>query len=134
MNPLPLTDTDLNAYVDGALPPARAADVEQMLARDPAIAMRVAEMRQQNGLLRELFDPWLADRIPAALVDAARAPTASIPRRRFAPYFAFAATLMLGVASCVYLRDATLERGCMSTTFVCLGSLTHALYAGVGNR
>ena len=134
MNPLPLTDTDLNAYVDGALPPARAADVEQMLARDPAIATRVAEMRQQNGLLRELFDPWLADPIPAALVDAARAPTASIPWRRFAPYFAFAATLMLGVASGWYLRDATLERGGTPTTFARQAALTHALYAGDVNR
>src|SRR5947207_306883 len=134
MNPLPLTDTDLNAYVDGALPPARAADVEQMLARDPAIATRVAEMRQQNGLLRELFDPWLADPIPAALVDAARAPTASIPWRRFAPYFAFAATLVLGVSSGWYLRDATLERGGTPTTFARQAALTHALYAGDVNR
>src|SRR5438094_258370 len=31
MNPLPLTDADLNAYVDGALAPARAAEVERLV-------------------------------------------------------------------------------------------------------
>ena len=79
MTPLPRTDAEVNAYVDGELAPARTADVEQELARDPAIAARVADMRQQNALLREVLDPWLADPIPAALVDAARAPQ---PRNR----------------------------------------------------
>ncbi|HEY2817476.1 MAG TPA: anti-sigma factor [Casimicrobiaceae bacterium] len=134
MNPLPLTDADLNAYVDGALPPARVFDVEQAFARDPAIAVRVNEMRQQNALLRELFDPWLADPIPTALVDAARPPRQRIEWRRFAPYFAVAATLMLGIASGWYLRDATLERGGTPTTFARQAALTHVLYAGDVNR
>jgi len=134
MSPLPLTDADLNAYVDGALAPARVFDVEQALAKDPAIAIRVNEMRQQNALLREAFDPWLADPIPAVLVDAARAPQARLPWRRFAPYFAIAATLMLGVASGWYLRDATLERSGTPTTFARQAALTHVLYAGDVNR
>jgi anti-sigma factor RsiW len=134
MNPLPLTDADLNAYVDGALPPARVSDVEQVFARDPVIAARVNEMRQQNALLRELFDPWLADPIPAALVDAARPPQQRIEWRRFASYFAIAATLMLGIASGWYLRDATLERGGTPTTFARQAALTHVLYAGDVNR
>src|SRR5439155_527693 len=70
MNPLPLTDADLNAYVDGALAPARAAEVEQVLAKDAAITARVAEMRQQNSALREALDPWLADPIPPALLSS----------------------------------------------------------------
>jgi anti-sigma factor RsiW len=134
MNPLPLTDADLNAYVDGALPPGRVSDVEQAFARDPAIAVRVNEMRQQNALLRELFDPWLSDPIPAALVDAARPPQRRIEWRRFASYFAIAATLMLGIASGWYLRDATLERGGTPTTFARQAALTHVLYAGDVNR
>jgi anti-sigma factor RsiW len=134
MTPLPLTDADLNAYVDGALAPARTADVEQALARDAAIAARVAEMRQQNALLREALDPWLADPIPAALVDAARPSPQSGRWRRFAPYFAVAATLMVGIASGWYLRDATLERGGTPTTFARQAAFTHALYAGDVNR
>src|SRR5947207_706916 len=99
MNPLPLTDADLNAYVDGALPPARAAEVEHVLAKDAAIAARIGDMRQQNLALREAFDPWLSDPIPAALLDAARMPSASARWRRSGPYFAAAATLVLGLAS-----------------------------------
>src|SRR6266496_1737773 len=134
MNPLPLTDADLNAYVDGALAPARAADVEQAVAKDTAIAARIADMRQQNSVLREALDPWLSDPIPPALLDAARMPRAAVRWRRFAPYFAAAATLLLGVASGWYLRDATLERGGMPTTFARQAALTHALYAGDVNR
>ena len=134
MNPLPLTDADLNAYVDGALPPARVSDVEHALAKDSAIATRVAEMRQQNAALREIFDPWLSDPIPAALVDAARPPRDAMRWRRFAPYFAIAATLMLGIASGWYARDATLERSGTPTTFARQAALTHVLYAGDVNR
>jgi len=134
MNPLPLTDADLNAYVDGALAPARAAEVEQVLAKDAASTARVAEMRQQNSALREVLDPWLSDPIPPALLDAARMPRASARWRRLAPYFAAAATLLLGVASGWYLRDATLERGGTPTTFARQAALTHALYAGDVNR
>src|SRR5205809_6158610 len=105
MNPLPLTDADLNAYVDGALAPARAADVEQVLAKDAASTARIAEMRQQNSALREALDPWLSDPIPPALLAAARMPPALVRWRLFARYFAAAATLMLGVASGWYLRD-----------------------------
>ncbi len=134
MNPLPLTDADLNAYVDGALAPARAADVEEVLAKDAAIAARIAEMRQQNSALREALDPWLADPIPPALLEAARMPRASARWRRFAPYYAAAATLLLGIASGWYLRDVTLEHGGTPTTFARQAALTHALYAGDVNR
>ncbi|HEY3178397.1 MAG TPA: anti-sigma factor [Casimicrobiaceae bacterium] len=134
MNPLPLTDEDLCAYVDGELAPARASEVEQLVARDAAITARVTEMRQQNSALREALDPWLSDPIPPALVTAARAPRGSDRWRRFAPYFAAAATLLLGIASGWYLRDATLERGGTPTTFARQAALTHALYAADVNR
>src|SRR5437762_8098462 len=103
MNPLPLSDAEVNAYVDGALAPDRAADVEQALAKDASLAARVTEIRQQNSTLREALDLWLADPIPPQLLDAARMPPASSRWRRFAPYFAAAATLLLGVVSGWYL-------------------------------
>ena len=47
------TDLDLMAYADGQLAPDRAAAVEGWLARDAQAAARLAEIRDQNRLLRE---------------------------------------------------------------------------------
>jgi len=134
MNSLPLTDADLNAYVDGALAPSRSAEVEEILGKDAAIAARVAEMRAHNSALREALDAWLAEPIPAKLIDAARTPPAPNRWRRAAPYAALAATLLVGIASGWYLRDATLERSGTPTTFARAAALTHALYAADVNR
>ena len=63
MNPLPVTDADLNAYADGQLDASRVAAVEDALARDPALAGWVADTRQRNAALRDVLDPWLAEPI-----------------------------------------------------------------------
>src|SRR5262245_33968172 len=98
MNSQSVSDTDLSAYVDGQLPAARAAEVEQALARDAALASRVAELRQKNALLREAFDDWLDEPIPPSLLAAAMPPASANRWTRFAPWFAAAATLVLGLA------------------------------------
>ena len=86
MNPLPLTDADLNAYVDGRLPPARLTEVEGLVAQDAALAARVDDLRRQNATLHEAFDPWLDEPIPQHLLAAATAaggarPACVAPRR-----------------------------------------------------
>ena len=40
MNPLPVTDADLNAYADGQVAPSRVAAIEDALARDPRARRR----------------------------------------------------------------------------------------------
>ena len=87
-----------------------------------------------DALLREAFDDWLAEPIPSALIDAARRPLRAWPWRRFAPYFAAAATLLIGVALGWYARDALLEHVGTPTTFARQAALTHALYAADVNR
>ena len=100
------------------------------VAPDPALAARVAEFRRQNAALHEAFDPWLDEPVPRRLVDAARAPARASGRwRRFAPQFAAAATLVLGVALGWYGREALLERDGTPTTFARQAALTHVLYA-----
>src|SRR5215207_6180971 len=107
LNPLPITDTDVNAYVDGQLAPDRAPAMEEALARDVALAARVAELRKQSALLREAFDPWLAEAPPERLVAA----TAGIARARLRPprwlglAAAAAASLVVGVAMGWYGRE-----------------------------
>lgn len=64
MNPVKMTEDDLHAYVDGALPPERVAEVEAWLAGHPEDAERVAAYRAQNLALKALFDPVLAEPLP----------------------------------------------------------------------
>ncbi len=63
--PAPVSETDLHAYVDGALEPGRRAEVESFLADNAEAARRVRAYAAQNGLLHELFDHGLRAPLPA---------------------------------------------------------------------
>ena len=67
MSTLPMTEADLHAYVDGALPEARRAEVEAYLAARPQEAGRVQDYRQQNEALHRLFDPVIDEPVPERL-------------------------------------------------------------------
>jgi anti-sigma factor RsiW len=92
----PITDEDINAYVDGVLSEERRADVERALELDPALAQCASDYFSLNNLLHERYDRVLSEPLPAQL----RSP--AVARRRHAmnwPQFAgMAATLVLGVA------------------------------------
>lgn len=92
MSNMTITETDLHAYVDGALPEARRTEVETYLAARPQETGRVQAYRRQNEELRRLFDPVLDEPAPERL----RLPLAA--RRRFSPlrYAAVVAWIMLG--------------------------------------
>ncbi|PHV04687.1 hypothetical protein CSQ96_24665 [Janthinobacterium sp. BJB412] len=63
----PITEADLQAWVDGLLPAARAQEVAEYLAERPAEAARLHSYREQNAALRQLFDPLLDEAAPAPL-------------------------------------------------------------------
>lgn len=63
----PITEADLQAWVDGLLPAARAQEVADYLAERPAEAARLHSYREQNAALRQLFDPLLEEAPPARL-------------------------------------------------------------------
>jgi anti-sigma factor RsiW len=63
----PITEADLQAWVDGLLPAARAQEVADYLAERPAEAARLHSYREQNAALRQLFDPLLDEAVPARL-------------------------------------------------------------------
>jgi len=67
MSTQPVTEAELQAYVDGQLPSARAVEVAQHLAQHEEDAQRVAAYRRQSEALRTAFDPLLAEAVPARL-------------------------------------------------------------------
>ena len=140
MSPSPpntVSDADLNAYADGQLAPEQVAAVEAALARDPELAMRVADYRAHSGLLRDALDPVLAEPIPERLL-AAATPAAlrepSVARRWGIPALAAAATLILGLGLGWFGRDAMIERAGTPTTFARSVAYAHALYAADARR
>ncbi|PIF73005.1 anti-sigma factor RsiW [Variovorax sp. 54] len=65
---LPPTDDELHAWVDGQLPPERREAVEDAIARDPAVAARVAAWHAQRDALRRLHGGLLDEPVPAPLM------------------------------------------------------------------
>ena len=71
-----VSDSELNALVDGELDAARQAEIEAWLAEDPEAAQRVARYRAQNAGLHALYDDILNEELPprtVALLDGRRA-------------------------------------------------------------
>ncbi len=64
-----VNEDDLQAYVDGVLVAARRTDVEAYLAERPDEVERLRAYRAQDAALRTLFDPVLAEPIPATLAE-----------------------------------------------------------------
>jgi anti-sigma factor RsiW len=67
MSAQPVTEAELQAYVDGRLQPARAVEVAQHLAQHEEDAQRVAAYRRQNENLQLAYAPLLAEAVPARL-------------------------------------------------------------------
>ena len=66
---LPISETELNAYVDGETFPERQALIEAWLAVDLGEAVRVRAWRRQNQALRAAFVRILSEPLPAGLAD-----------------------------------------------------------------
>jgi anti-sigma factor RsiW len=72
MSDQPITEADLQAYVDGRLGPARRGAVESWLATRPEEAERLAMYARIGEDLRASFDPMLDEPVPARLSRAGR--------------------------------------------------------------
>jgi anti-sigma factor RsiW len=134
MSGLPLSEDDLHAFADNQLSPERAQEIAAVLAREPALAGRVAEIKRQNALLRDAFDPWLADPLPRKLLRASSHVGSRSFWKRVRPALAVAATLVVGVSLGWFGRDEILRREGTPVTFSRQAALTHALYAADQNR
>jgi anti-sigma factor RsiW len=100
MKPHVISENDLHAYVDGALPATRRAEVEDWLRGEPAEAARVEAYRAQKAALKALFDPVLAEPLPPSLADFAERPVVEpLPAR----HAGWRATSLLRLAASLVL-------------------------------
>ena len=90
MNGSHIDDWALNAYVDGQISAGQKAEIEAQLARDPAMAARVASWRRQRDLLKAEYDGVLAEPMPPEI----KATLNGGSGRRWRPALAAAAALL----------------------------------------
>ncbi len=124
MSGSPVTESELQAYVDGLLPAVRAAEVAQHLAQHEEDARRVAAWRDQNAALRAAFDPVLAAPVPDRLQAAVRR-----SNRRWMIRYAVAAGLMVisGVAGW-HLHGFVVADRTQTVYLVRNAAMAHAVY------
>lgn len=77
---------DLNAYVDGALPPARRLEIERAAAAEPRVAAEIERLRAMKTGLAEGLAQGLAETSP---------PLPALPASRRLPHWAAAAAALL---------------------------------------
>jgi anti-sigma factor RsiW len=65
--PTPIQEEELHAFVDGRLGPDRHAEVERMLAQDPALRARLDDWSREAALLRAAFAFKAREPVPPAL-------------------------------------------------------------------
>ena len=101
MSGLP-SENDLNALIDNELEPARRAEMEVAVARDPGLAAHVARLRADKAALAAAYGGLARAPMPARLLAAARtAPARSPPLARWRrPAIAAAA---IGIAALLLL-------------------------------
>lgn len=107
MNPLPITEDDLNGFVDGTLTPERRAEVSAYLDAHPHIGRRIAVYGEQRDMLRDAFAPVMDEPVPTELDLSRMIEERRLPRP--APRWAIAAAAVLllsvGAAGGWSLRD-----------------------------
>ena len=114
-------ETDLHAYVDGALPQERCAEVESYLAEKPFEAEQVRAWAAQNAALRTLYNPVLQEAVPERL-HAALAPR---PWRRYA---LAASLLFVGIAVGWVVRGTISAPDSAMPSFARRAAVAHAVY------
>jgi anti-sigma factor RsiW len=97
----PISEQEVHAYIDGELPPERAAAVEAAMDADPALAARIRDFRADKQALFTAYASLTLAPIPPSLQRAARnGPARRLPRRPVR-YLVFAAAVAL--AACLVL-------------------------------
>ncbi|HEX6004353.1 MAG TPA: anti-sigma factor [Burkholderiales bacterium] len=124
MTTLPVTESELHAYVDGALPESRSTEVETYLASHPEDAERVANYRRQNEALAAQYGAIADERVPDRLRTVPRS------RRNYAWHAAAAVSWMtLGGIIGWQVQAYRNEQGLESASWPRRAAMAHAVYS-----
>ena len=125
MTALPVIEADLHAYVDGLLPEARHAEIEAYLATHTEEAQRVRAWGEQNRALRDLYNPTLAEPVPARMRRAALFYRA----QRVLRYAAVVAWFAVGGVAGWYLHAYNATSSVDTMAFARQAAVAHAVYS-----
>lgn len=122
------TEVEINAYVDGELGPEAQAHVERHLGAEAEDARRVSDYRAIGEALHALYDPVMAEPIPARLLAATERPPSAVLvwSMRIA---AVLALLLVGGTGGWLLRQSTSDREAAQIALARLAIEAHRLYA-----
>ena len=125
MSELAVIEAELHAYVDGLLPAARRVEVEAYLAAHADDALRAREWREQNQALRDLYDPVLAEPLPARV----RQRVLLSRVRPALRYVAVMGWLALGGVGGWYLHDYNTASTADTIAFAHRAAIAHIVYS-----
>ena len=123
--PLPPAEDELHAWVDGQLPPDRAAEVALWLEQSPNDAARVRAWQHQRQALQALGARLLDDKVPSAMRETIQ------PRRPFPWQQVWVAGLLLGLGFAggwVSHTGTPLQTSATAPAFVREAQAAHVVY------
>lgn len=126
----PVTEAELQAWVDGRLAPERRADIDTYLETHPQEAQRLRAYRQQNVGLRARYNPVLDEALPRGMTKPRR--PGRWPLQRLAAMLAIA---LAGGAAGWTLHaqvdgaDASAQGGRRGGALARQAALAHAVYS-----
>ncbi|MBY0270938.1 MAG: anti-sigma factor [Burkholderiales bacterium] len=125
----PVTEAELQAYVDGRLPAERATEVAQHLAQHGDDAQRVAAYRRQNDALQAAYAPLLAAAVPARLQPGQQRRWL-LPLQPLLQHYAVAAALMAVSGFAGWQLHAYVAGERTQTVYLArIAAVAHAVYS-----
>ena len=116
----PITEAELHAHVDGALPEGDRAGVEAWLASHPEDAERVRAYAEQNALLRSFYNPVLEELVPAKLL--------AVGPRAWWSYAAAAGIFALGIGLGWFVRGVFIIPMVVPSPLARQAAIAHVVY------
>lgn len=125
----PVTEAELQAWVDGKLELARQADIATYVKNNQQEGERLRAYRQQNIALRALYGPVLDETIPRSMLRTRNLSRWLWPMRRYAASVALMlSSAVLGWMAHAYLAEQQLIASAPGPALAARALQAHAVY------